>query len=190
MKLGSHLNKTHQKSRKLDFEQIKYNIIQVSRPLMDKWNQRTARERNLLITMFAVLGVFIIYVVINSMLNLITNIKSNNLKLQAINIQAHNINQEYNEINKIPPNQFSVATKTSITQDMQQILKVKTPNILLDSGVLTLSAQNVTFNDVTAFMEQLRNSYALFPQKLTITRSVTSGYITLNATFLVNNNAN
>ena len=73
---------------------------------------------------------------------------------------------------------------------MQQILKVKDPNISVDSGVLTISAQNVTFNDVTLFMEQLRNSYALFPQKLTITRSVTSGYVTLNATFLVNNDAN
>lgn len=179
---------------KLDYSKLKKllaDLHEQAKPLITKWGKLTPREKGLLVTLVGVCALFILVSIIGSFIGIAGSISKQHTTLQSYQMEAKGLNYEYQQLSKMVPNQFTDVTKTKIAQDMTQILGVKDPNITITNGELTVKADSASFESVALFLEQLRKSYGLFPEKLIVTRLATSsGYVSLNATFVVEDNAN
>lgn len=179
---------------KLDYSKLKKILAELheqAKPLIIKWGKLTPREKGLLVTLVGACALFILVSIIGSFIGISDSVSQRHATLQSYHMEAKGLNYEYQQLSKMVPNQFTEVTKTKIAQDMTQILGAKDPNVTLTNGELTVKTDNASFESVALFLEQLRKSYGLFPEKLIVTRLATSsGYVSLNATFVVENNAN
>ena len=153
-------------------------------PLMGRWIRFTPREKQLVFAVILAGGIFILLSIVSSVMDITDKVNRNYTLMQDYKLSSTILNQEYKELSLTTANTFSTVSLARIQDDVSQALEVKTPDVSIQDTTLTIKADNVLFNSVVLFLEQLRKSYGIFPNKLTMTQS-RSGYITFKATFLV-----
>ncbi len=160
------------------------NIKIKLQPLINRWTKFTPREKQLLLVISAIFSLFIIFSIIGSCIDLTNRVYNKYATLQSYKISAKMLNKEFNDLNQVSTNTYSEVSVSRIQGDVSQALSIQTPTITIQDNLLTIKADNVLFEPVILLLEQLRKSYGIFPNKLKITQSK-SGYVTLNATFMV-----
>ena len=153
-------------------------------PLLDRWVRFTPREKQLVLAIFIAGGLFVLVSILGSATDIIRIAHRDYIRMQNYNLTAVALNKEYKELSLTSANTFSTVSLTRIQDDVSQVLEIKTPDVSLQEGLLTIKCDNVLFSSVILLLEQFRKSYGIFPNKLTITQS-RSGYVALKVTFLV-----
>lgn len=166
------------------FNEIIDQIIQRSKPLVDRWIRLTVREKQLVGGLLAIFGIFILSSIIGSAINLSSQLNNKYILLQAYKLDAQSIQKEFKELSNITANEFNSVSIERIKGDTTQALSVVNPDITLQDNILIIKADNVLFESVILLLEQLRKSYGIFPSKLKVTQS-RSGYVNFSATFSV-----
>lgn len=166
------------------FNVIIDQVIQRSKPLVDRWVKLTVREKQLVGGLLAVFSIFILSSIISSAINLSTQLSNKYVLFQAYKLDAQSIQKEFKELSNITANEFNSVSTERIKGDATQALGVVNSDITLQDNVLIIKADNVLFESVVLLLEQLRKSYGIFPSKLKVTQS-RSGYVNFSATFSV-----
>jgi type II secretory pathway component PulM len=156
-----------------------------SQPLADYWNNLTTREQQFLYAAGGFIGLLLIALLVSFILSISNSLVENVIRIEQYRQDAAVMAKEYRDLSQTSGNQFSSVSVDKIKGDATEVLNAKSPNIVLQDNVLQISVDSAKFEAVTAFLDQLRKSYGLFPSKLTITRLSQSGYVALNATFMV-----
>ncbi|MFN8770238.1 MAG: type II secretion system protein GspM [Neisseriaceae bacterium] len=155
-----------------------------AKPFIERWVRLTQREKQLLIILSGVIVAFILFSIISAAINIDTQLNKRYDILQAYKLDAQSIQNELKILSKTTANEFSTVSLTRVQGDVTQALGVTNPDVILQDNILTIKADNVSFESVILLLEQLRKSYGVFPTKLKITQS-RSGYVNFNATFFV-----
>lgn len=155
-----------------------------SRPLIERWQKFTDREKQLLIGLLGVFVIIILYLVVSSGIGIVNKLNDKYSKLQAVVLSSEYLNNEYNDLNTVSANEFSSVSLSRVEGDVKQALDVNNANVVLQDSVLVIKVDNVMFESVMLLLDQLRKSYGIFPSKLDITQS-RSGYVNLNVSFAV-----
>ena len=155
-----------------------------SKPLVLRWLQFTAREKQLIIALLVALGGFVIFSIVGWAFDVSSKLEKQYKTVQAYQTSAQTIKNQYSALSKITANEFSDVSLQRIQGDVTQALSINTPDVTLQDNLLIIKADNVLFESAILLIEQLRKSYGIFPSKLKITQS-RSGYVNFNATFVV-----
>jgi hypothetical protein len=160
-----------EKIKKINFFiKLRKDFFYKINPLLKKWELISKREKSLII----LLGiVFILYLMINLFISIVNfteeiSIKNNNLQLMLV--KATKLEKEYENISQFSPNKFSEVTINKIKDDMNQIMDIKYPNIILEDNLLVIKGENIKFENVIQLLGQFRNTYGIFPLKLVLTK--------------------
>ncbi|MBY0379995.1 MAG: hypothetical protein K2P99_06315 [Burkholderiales bacterium] len=155
-----------------------------SKPLVLRWLQFTTREKQLIITLLVAISGFFIFSLISWAFDVSNNLSEQYKTIQAYQISAQSIKNQYSTLSKITANQFSNIGLQRIKGDVTQALSINTPDVTLQDNLLIIKADNVLLQSAILLMEQLRKSYGIFPSKLKIIQSK-SGHVNFKATFIV-----
>ena len=149
------------------------------------WLKLTNRERLLVSIIGAIVLIFVLFTTIGAVVNFSTELDYTYEKLQSDKIKALSISKVYNNLSKISGNEFSVVKLERIKDDMKQVFGISNPDAIIQDQRLTVKADNISYESLMLFLDQLRKSYGLFPDELTITSSFNSGYVVFSAGFKV-----
>ena len=155
--------------------QIDALILQL-KPIVDYWVRLSRRDQQILMVAGGVIGLMFLVLIITSALQFKNTMEQDYTSLAIQKIDSQIIANQYKNLSLITPNDFSSANSDRIKADVAAIIDVKDAEILLDDNNLNIKAKNVKFEKITQFLDQLRKSYGLFPNRLIITRSSQSGY--------------
>ena len=173
-------NKLHVK-----IEQLKRQLQPKFKLIVARWNQLQVREQQLLMLMGAFVGLTAIYL---SVVNLVAYQK--NLRIQVDNLSQLTVYSKqaansYKQLTKVQANTFNPVGLEQIKGDVTQVLQIKSPDILIQDGQMTVNVPSVQYSQVVTLLEQFRRSYDLFPDQVNIIRLPKSGYVSFNAVFWV-----
>lgn len=153
--------------------------------LQSFWIKLTNREKLLLGVMSVSILIFILVTIISAAIGFADSLKSSYTMLQTDRIKVTSMNKTYTSLLKTSGNEFSPVKLERIKEDITQILNIKTPDATMQDGVLIIKVDNITFESSMLFLDQMRKSYGLFPEKLVITTAFNPGFIAFRATFKV-----
>ncbi len=155
------------------------------KPLFDRWMRFNIREKQFLVGLGAAIALLCICFIISIAVDCTTNITNKYITLQNYKTDSDLFYKENKELLQLKPNKFNHINLTKITGDVGQAFDAKDSSIILQENNLNLKINDVTFISLINFLEQMRNSYGIFPNKLKIIRAK-SGIINFEANFLVN----
>ena len=159
------------------------NLLLRLQPVREYWKRLTERDQQILLLGGMVLALLLIFSVISAAIDYRQQVKGSYLQLERYRIDAQLIASNYKELANLTPNDFSSVNTDRIKGDSSQIMEVTDADVVLADNTLTVKANNVKFEAAMNFLDQLRKSYGLFPEKLKITRLSQSGYVAFSATF-------
>ncbi len=166
-------------------EKIKQQFEPKIKLAVNKWNQLQVREQQLLMVMTTFLALTIIYLGAVNLISFQNNLKTEVDDLNQLNVYVKQSANNYKQLSKIQSNTFTQVDLEKIKGDVSQVLQIKSPDILIQDGQMTINVPSVEFNQVITLLEQFRRSYDLFPDQINIVRLPKSGYISFNAVFWV-----
>ena len=165
------------------FKPILSTLAQYLTPLKDYWLRLSQRDQQVLIVVGVISGLMLIALAINSAIDFKNQWQEEHLIVAQQRADAQFISKQFKDISQITPNDFSDVKSDRIKGDAKQVLEIDNTEVILADNNLTIKANNVKFEAVMQFLEQLRNSYGLFPDKLKITRVSQSGYVEFSVNF-------
>ncbi len=172
---------------KFDLNTIKEMYAELKKrlePLKEYWLRLSQRDQQILTVVFILSVIVLIYTLFNSALmyrnKLIAEVEQSKLQYE----ESINIIRDYKRFNRTIPNDFSTPNTDVIKTDAEQILAEKDVEVTLIDSVLNIKSNNVEFDNVISFLEQLRKSYGLFPIKLKITRLPVSGFVAVSIDYV------
>lgn len=157
--------------------------MQKLKPLREYWIRQSQRDQQILIILGAAVGLMLILLVITSAVGFKNGLKEEYTGVAQQRIDAQIVAKQYKDLSQITPNDFSTVNSEKVKGDATQILGVKDADVILADNTLSIKATNVKFESVMLFLDQLRKSYGLFPEKLKITRLSQSGYVAFSTSF-------
>jgi type II secretory pathway component PulM len=122
---------------------------------------------------------------VTGLVRLNNNVTSDVDNLSHFTVYSKQAATTYKAVNQVEANSFTQVSSDQIKGDITQVLQIKDPDILIQSGQMTVNVPNAQFSQVMILLDQFRKSYAIFPSQVTITRQSQSGYVAFNATFWV-----
>ncbi len=143
------------------------------------------REKFLINALGIVFAIFFIFSIGSGIVNFTSAINTNYALLKQYQTDAIILKNQYDSINAASGNQFNEVKLERIKADATSILRIEQPSINLENDTLSVNIDNATFENVILFLDQMRTSYGLFPQKLKITSLASSGSVAFLATFIV-----
>ena len=154
-------------------------------PAVDYFRHLTPREQNILSIGGILLGVMLIFLTISWAVDIQRNLVKDYEYMQTYRLDAEDLVKEYKEIVKVRPNEFSEVKLEQVKGDVALALDIKEPDVTLSEGKLTINVPNTQFAGAITLLNQFRKSYGIFPDKLKITRLSNSGYVSVSASFIV-----
>ncbi|MDQ5920945.1 MAG: hypothetical protein QG673_1001 [Pseudomonadota bacterium] len=161
--------------------QLKH-LLSYLEPVKAYWDRQTQRDQQILIGVAAITGVMLVILIISMAVGFKNNLKSDYTLMAEQRIDAQIIAKQYKDLLHTTPNDFSSVNSDRIKGDAKQIMQGEAEVIFADN-TLTVKQQNVKFDLAVQFLDQLRRSYGLFPDRLRITRAAQAGYVTLSVSF-------
>ena len=149
------------------------------------WNRLSDREKQLLMAASAAMVLFFSASILSSTLSLQDRLSTDFTETQKDYLKTNILYKQYTEVSQISANEFSKTSQDRIRGDAVQVLATSEPDVTIVGDKLTVNVDSAKFMSIMMFLDQLRNSYGLFPAKLKITRLSQSGYASLNASFIV-----
>ena len=150
------------------------------------WVTLQPREQQLLAGGSIILVLLAVFWLIGSAIDMQSNLNTSVLKLSQGAIVATSINKEYKDLDSISANSVNQVKNDQVRDDVSSALDTKMVDVLLQDGILTINVGEAEFSRVIILLDQLRNSYGLFPATVKINRLSQPGHIAFNATFMVN----
>lgn len=149
------------------------------------WVQLSEREQ-LIVKVGAVsLGLMFLFLLTSSMFSLEGNLKES-IRTNSIDLNnGKMLNLKMQDLSTITANEFTGVTAEKVKGDITQLFVVKEPDVALNDNTLIINIPGVKFDLVLLFLDQMRKSYGVFPDKLKIYRSSQSGMVDFYATFNV-----
>ncbi len=167
------------------FSQFRKEYSQQIKPLLAYWTRMTQREQQLVTISLVLVVIFVSFSILNWTMSLRDNLSDQFNITQVNKLQADILSKQFKELSQISTNEFSQASSDRVRGDVSQILEVKEPNVVTVGDTLSVSVDSSKFISIMLFLDQMRNSYGLFPKKLRITRLSQSGYASFTASFTV-----
>lgn len=158
-------------------------LILRAKPLKDYWLRQSQRDQQILIVIGLVLVLMFVALIISSAIGFKNGLKTEYTMMSGQRIDAQLIARQYKELSQVTPNDFSTPNSDRVKGDAAQILETKDAEIIFADNTLNIKVANAKFESVMLFLDQLRKSYGLFPNKLKINRLPQSGYVSFNASF-------
>ncbi len=155
------------------------------KPVYAYWEKLSDREKQLVTILGGVIGLFILVSIFSSAISFRKALEARDMQLERYKMEALVMYKEYRDLSSISANQFSSANADQIKADISEVLDVKNPNVVVQDNVLSIDVDNADFKSIMLFLDQMRNSYGLFPDKLKITRLSKSGYASFSVTFIL-----
>lgn len=171
--------KTYLEKYKPQIEKLQKQL----KPLKDYWLGMSQRDQQVLMVVGSVVGLMLIMLIISSGIGFKNSLKDDYTLMAQQRIDAQIIAKQYKELSNITPNDFSSVNSDRIKGDALQVMGIKDAEVLFADNNLTIKVTSTKFDSVMLFLDQLRKSYGLFPNKLKITRLAQSGYVTFSASF-------
>jgi type II secretory pathway component PulM len=153
------------------------------KPIKDYWLRLSGRDQQVLMIAGSIIALMFVVLIISSAIGIKNSLKINYTTIAEQRIDAQIIAQQYKDLSQTTPNDFSSVNSDRIKGDATQILDVKDAEIIFSDNTLSVKVGNAKFEKVMQFLDQLRKSYGLFPNTLTITRLSQPGYVALNVSF-------
>ena len=152
-------------------------------PIKAYWQRLTGRDQQILIIAGVFLGILLVAFIISSAIGFTNSLKSDYTTISQQRIDAQIIARQFKDLSLTTPNDFSSVNSERVKGDAAQTLAIKDTDVIIADNTLTVKANNVKFEAAMSFLDQLRRSYGLFPDKLKITRLSQSGYVALSVSF-------
>lgn len=140
----------------------------------------SAREQNFLTVAFVVVILFVFILIFSSVIKLKNNFDNDVIINKKLLLEVNNLSSSYKQIMLLTPNTFTEATNERISADVRDVLHVKNADITVDNQVVSINIDNVEFNLLMIFLDEVRKSYGLFPIKLKIAKQSMSGFVACN----------
>lgn len=163
--------------------QIDQLIVRLQ-PLNEYWKRQTERDQQILMGVGVIMVLMILAYIISSAMAYKDELQSKVIVLERYKIYSEVYARQFKDLSRVTPNDFSTVSSERIKNDATSVLGVTEPTVLLSDGTLTVKADNVKFDSVVDFLDQLRKSYGLFPDSLKVTRMSNSGYVSFSVTFI------
>lgn len=157
--------------------------MQRLQPLKDYWFRMPKRDQQVLMIVGVVVGIMLIILIISSAIGFKNDLKADYTSIAQQRIDAQIIAKQYKDLSQITPNDFSNVNSDRVKGDAIQVLGTKDAEVIFADNNLTIKASNVKFESVMLFLDQLRKSYGLFPNKLKITRLAQPGFVAFTTSF-------
>ncbi len=151
-------------------------------PISDYWKRQTERDQQILIVVGVLIILMCMAYVVSGAIQYRNDLQQKVVLYERYKIYSEIYARQYKDLTHITPNDFSTVSSERIKNDAKTVLGIKNTTVLLSDGTLTIKADNVKFEVLMEFLDQLRKSYGLFPNSLKITR-VISGYVSFNVVF-------
>ncbi|MBP9743562.1 MAG: type II secretion system protein M [Burkholderiales bacterium] len=158
-------------------------LAQYLAPVKDYWKRQTQRDQQILLIVAALIGAMLVLFIISSAIDFKNDLKTEYTLMAQQRMDAQIIAKQYKELSQITPNDFNSVNSEKIKGDAKQVLGEGNTEVIFADNILTVKKQNVKFDAVVQFLDQLRKSYGLFPDKLNITRSSQVGYVAFSVSF-------
>lgn len=152
----------------------------------DRFKLLSLGEQKLLLILSLIFALMLLYLIINSLMNLSNYLSTKNTYYQYTVTQARILHTQYTAIKQIEPNEFSKVNIEQINKDITQLLELKNVDTVLENGQLSINLNNVEFTKLISFIDHLQKSYKIFPNQSIITRSTQMGYVNCNLIFTIN----
>lgn len=149
----------------------------------DYWLKLSEREQ--LIVKFGgiSLGLMFLFLIASQMFSLEDNLQES-IRINSTNLgNAKILNLQIQDLSTITANEFTSVTAEKIKDDITQLFSIKTPDVALNDNTLIINIPGVRFDLVMLFLDQMRKSYGIFPDKLKIYRANQSGLVDFYVTF-------
>jgi type II secretory pathway component PulM len=172
---------------KLKNSQVLENILEKIKPHLKSaeiyWKNLAEREQQIVKIGGVSLVLMFVFLIVNSMMHMETNLKST-IRTDSINLaNARILKIKMQDLSSITSNEFTSVSAEKVRGDITQLFEIKEPDVALNDNVLIINIPNVKFDLVMLFLDQLRKSYGIFPNKLKIYRANQSSFVNLYATF-------
>lgn len=175
------LNQTKKQLVSLAIEKV----LPYLKVIKDYWLKLSEREQ-LIVKFGAVsLGLMFLFLIASSMFRLEDNLKES-IRINSTNLgNAKILNLQVQDLSTMTANEFTSVTAEKIKDDITQLFSVKAPDVAINDNTLIINIPGVKFDLVMLFLDQMRKSYGIFPDKLKIYRANQSGLVDFYVTFNV-----
>jgi type II secretory pathway component PulM len=162
---------------------VKQNLL----ILRNYWSKQTARDQMILMAVGVIIACALMFLIITGLITYTQNLRLTNQTLTTNLANVNYINAKLTQAQNTSSPNFSTVNKDKITNMVKTLANKENFQVGLDNNTLNISGNNFKFDAIIVLLSQLRTTYGLFPDDLTITRLSQSGYVTFNITF---NNVN
>lgn len=153
----------------------------------DYWLQLTDREKFIIKFGGIILGASLAFVVASWMYNLEDSLKTQIAQNSVDLANAKILKLKMQNLDTITANDYTPISIDKIRAEVTGLFKIKDPDVRLDGENLIITLDNVKFDLTMLFLEQMRNSYGVFPDKLRIYRAASPGLVDFYVVFQVEN---
>ena len=170
----------------LYIDEIKYLYSKFKKqlePLKEYWLRLSQRDQQILIIILIMLILTIVYFMIYGAVAYRDKLTKESILNQQQYEESVILAREYKYIKRIPVLDYHTPNSDIIKQDVMQILDVKDADVTVTDNILNIKANNVSFDNVILFLEQLRKAYGMFPMSLKISKLPVSGEVALNISY-------
>lgn len=173
--------------------QIKAQILDIvlekSKPYIrdakNYWIKLSEREQWIVKGGGAALVLMFLFLIASSMFGLEGALK-NSIRKNSVDLaNAKILNLKMQDLSSITANEFTSVSSEKIKGDVTQLFAIKSPDVVLNDDTLIITISGTKFDLVMLFLDQLRKSYGIFPDKMKIYRGSQSGLVDFYATFHV-----
>ena len=149
------------------------------------WIKLSEREQWIVKAGGVGLVLMFLFLIMNSMFGLEGSLK-NSIRNDSIDLaNAKILNLKMQDLSSITANEFTSVSSEKIKGDVTQLFAVKDPDVVLNDDTLIITISGTKFDLVMLFLDQLRQSYGIYPDKMKIYRGAQSGLVDFYATFHV-----
>ena len=152
-------------------------------PLKEYWLRLSQRDQQILIIILIMLILTIVYFMIYGAVAYRDKLTKESILNQQQYEESVILAREYKYIKRISVLDYHTPNSDIIKQDVMQILDVKDADVTVTDNILNIKANNVSFDNVILFLEQLRKEYGMFPMSLKISKLPVSGEVALNISY-------
>lgn len=138
------------------------------------------REQSFLFAALVFIIFILFIIIILSMIKIKNNFDNDIVNNKKLLLEVNNLASSYKQITLLMPNTYTEPTNEKISADINDVLHIKNADIRVDNQVVTINIDNVEFNLLIIFLDEMRKSYGLFPSKLKIAKQSKSGFVACN----------
>lgn len=164
-------------------------VLEKSKPYIrdgkNYWIKLSEREQFIVKAGGVALALMFLFLIASSMFGLEGSLK-NSIRTNSIDLaNARILNLKMQDLSSITANEFTSVSSEKIKGDITQLFAIKSPDAVLNDDTLIITISGAKFDLVMLFLDQLRQSYGIFPDKMKIYRGTQSGLVDFYATFHV-----